>query len=118
LEPGPPDKWRRLAANVEKALGGQLSLEPDALTQTIVEKITPEQEIHSPSADSEEGRWLTVDTENFSTEEAREAGPVHVGHQIWNKLQITEALTEAGLDEKACLLRPRSWFNKNSTVLC
>lgn len=113
LDPGPPEKWKRVSANIEKALGGQLPIEADFLTQAIVGKLKPNQETGAQSVpDGEDERWLTIDTENFSTEEAREAGPVHVGHQIWNKLQITEALTAAGLDERACLLTEAMTINR------
>src|SRR5207244_10967165 len=34
-------------------------------------------------------------------EEAREAGPVHVGHQIWRQLGIDDILRHARLSERA-----------------
>jgi transposase len=47
---------------------------------------------------------LSVDTDQVTVEEAREAGPVHVGHQMWQQLGLNEILTAAGLPERACQL--------------
>jgi transposase len=49
---------------------------------------------------SDEVKWVEVDTDEVKVENAREAGPVHAGHQMWRKLGIGEVLREAGLDER------------------
>jgi transposase len=113
LDPGPPEKWLNLSRNIEKALGGQMLIESDPIAEQIVEKIKTKRDVDGvPAADERDQRWLTVDTEEFSLEEAREAGPVHVGHQMWQKLQITAALMEVGLSERACLLTEVMTINR------
>jgi transposase len=114
LDPGPAEKWVRVAKNIEKALSGQLEVEDNLLTQEIVEKIRSKRNADEQphKLDSENERWQTVDTENFSVDEAREAGPVHVGHQMWEKLRISEVLRAVGLDEKTCLLTEMMTINR------
>ena len=88
-------------------------IEPDPTAEQIVEKIKSKQGVEdTPTADEGDQRWLTVDTEEFSMEEARAAGPVHVGHQMWQKFKMTEALTEAGLSERACLMTEVMTINR------
>lgn len=113
LDPGPPEKWLGVAKNIEKALSGQLLIDPDLVAEQIVEKIKSKQEADVPPvAGDPDPRCLTVDTDEFFMEEAREAGPVHVGHQMWEKLQITEVLLAAGLSERACLLTEMMTINR------
>ena len=47
------------------------------------------------------GSIIEVDSERVEVEEAREAGPVHVGHQIWRQLRIDDILRHAELSERA-----------------
>lgn len=114
LDPGPAEKWVRVAKNIEKALGGQLDIEADPLAEQIVERIKLKENagIQARELEPEGDRWQTVDTENFSVDKAREAGPVHVGHQMWKKLRIAEVLAAAGLDEKTCLLTEIMTINR------
>jgi transposase len=114
LDAGPAEKWVRLAKNIEKALGGQLGIENDVLTPEIVEKIRAKRMVDELPRENggENDRWQTVDTENFSLVEAREAGTVHVGHQMWQKLRISEVLRAAGLEEKSCLLTEMMTINR------
>jgi len=44
--------------------------------------------------------------------EAREAGPIHVGHQIWKKLQLDKILLEAGLYPRTCQLTEVMTLNR------
>ena len=101
LSPGPRQKWAALAGRVEAALRGQVSLEgPDPLIEGIVGRIRSVQgESPQPAGDI-----VAVHTDQVSLEEAREAGPVHVGHQMWNRLGLEEILREAGLSARAQLL--------------
>lgn len=113
LDPGPQEKWAKVAKNIEKALGGQLTIESDSVVEQVVDKIRSRQGSESSGAsEHQDSRWLTIDTEEFSMSEAREAGPVHVGHQMWEKLQISEVLKQAGLNEKACLLTELMTVNR------
>jgi len=113
LDPGPQEKWARVAKNIEKALGGQLNIESDSVAEQVVDKIRSRQGSESSAvSEHQDSRWLTIDTEEFSMSEAREAGPVHVGHQMWEKLQISEVLKQAGLNEKTCLLTELMTVNR------
>ena len=44
---------------------------------------------------------VSVHTDQLRQEEAREVGPVHVGHQMWLRLGIDDTLLEVGLSPKA-----------------
>ena len=113
LDPGPPEKWLGIAQNIEKALGGQLPIEADPIAEQVVGKIRSKQGIDAtPVSADVNAKWLTVDTDEFSMSEAREAGPVHVGHQMWEKLQMADVLTEAGLSKRACLLTELMTINR------
>ena len=102
LSPGPRQKWLGLADRVEAALQGQVGLEdPDALVEGIVERIrSAGPGLCVPRADD----VVAVHTDQVSLEKAREAGPVHVGHQIWRRLGLREILQQIGLSARACLL--------------
>jgi len=102
LSPGPRQKWLGLADRVEAALQGQVALEdPDPLVEGIVERIrSAGSGLSAPRADD----VVAVHTDQVSLEKAREAGPVHVGHQIWQRLGLREILQQIGLSARACLL--------------
>ena len=55
---------------------------------------------------------LAVDTEQVTVEEAREAGSVHVGHQMWQQLGLNEILAGAGLSHRACQLTEVMTLNR------
>jgi len=42
--------------------------------------------------------------DRVTVESAREAGPVHVGHQMWLKLGLNEILEDLGFEERECAL--------------
>ena len=104
LAPAPPEQWRALAHRLQASLEGQASLTPvDADTRALVEKARRGRKRAArgskpePSADSH----VTIDPEQVRVEEAREAGPVHVGHQMWQQLGLSEILSRAGLPDRA-----------------
>jgi transposase len=100
LSPGPRAKWLGLINRVEAALQGQVSLEgPDPLVEGIVKKIRSARV--PPRQDDD---VVAVHTDQVSLEQAREAGPVHVGHQLWWRLGLGEILQEVGLSARARLL--------------
>ena len=118
LEPAPPEHWLNLAHRVQASLAGQLSLTPaDARMETLVEegrrggKLRPA--AASPSSPRE--ALLAVDSEGVSIEAAREAGGVHVGHQMWQQLGLNQILVSAGLSERACRLSEAMTLNR---LLC
>jgi transposase len=45
-------------------------------------------------------------------EEAREAGPVHTGHQMWHQLGLNEILKTVGLSDRACQLSEAMTLNR------
>ncbi len=93
LSPGPKSKWPGLIGQVEAALAGQTSLRAQApLVTEVVNRVrtaTNRQDL------------VSVHTDQLRQEEAREAGPVHVGHQMWLRLGIDDTLLEVGLSPKA-----------------
>jgi hypothetical protein len=118
LEPAPPEHWLNLAHRVQASLAGQLSLTPaDARMETLVEKGRRGGKLRPAAAPSSSPReaLLAVDSEGVSIEAAREAGGVHVGHQMWQQLGLNQILVSAGLSERACRLSEAMTLNR---LLC
>jgi len=118
LEPAPPEHWLNLAHRMQASLAGQLSLTPtDAPRQTLPEKgrrgRKPGLAVAPPSSLAD--ALLAVNPERVSVEAAREAGGVHVGHQIWEQLGLNQILALAGLGERACKLTEAMTLNR---LLC
>jgi transposase len=100
LSPGPRQKWLGLVNRVEAALQGQVPLDgPDPLVEGIVDKIRSAEPRLRRDDDI-----VAVHTDQVSLEKAREAGPVHVGHQLWRRLGLGEILQQSGLTARARLL--------------
>jgi transposase len=100
LSPGPRQKWLGLVDRVESALQGQVPLDgPDPLVEGIVDKIRSAKPRLRQDDDI-----VAVHTDQVSLEKAREAGPVHVGHQMWRRLGLGEILQHSGLSARARLL--------------
>ena len=115
LAPAPPQQWLDLAHRIEASLQGQASLTPaDAATQAVVEKahrgekLSVRESKQKPPADSQ----VTIDPERVRMEEAREAGPLHAGHQMWQQVGLSEILQAAGLPERACRLSEAMTLNR------
>ena len=99
LAPAPIEEWRALAHRLESALRGQLPLDAsDAEFNAVLE--SARRRVFPPAA----GAVVKVDTGRVEVERAREAGPVHVGHQMWKRLGLDEILGRAGLSDSACTL--------------
>jgi transposase len=114
LEPAPPKQWLGLARKMEAALQGQLSLQGEgAETETLVQRVRKgrKRSQRSEGICGQSG-IIVIDTERVETEEHREAGPVHVGHQIWRQLDLGEILGRAGLSERACVLSEVMTLNR------
>lgn len=106
LEPAPREQWRALAHKLEAALQGQDALpgQQEEL-EPLVEKAREGRKGRHPAS-------IVVDPDRVDMEEHREAGPVHVGHQLWRQLGLDEILARAGLSERACLLSEVMTLNR------
>jgi transposase len=110
LSPGPKQKWLGLVKQVEAALAGQRPLgEQEPVVQNILEKIRQAGVGHaSPRADG----VVAVRSQEVSLENAREAGPVHVGHQMWHRLGLEQILRDCGLSAPARWLSEAMVLNR------
>lgn len=98
LAPAPQEEWLALAHKLETSLRGQLSLSASqAEIDAIVAKVRRKNRTHFVDP----GSMIEVDSDRVEVEEARMAGPVHVGHQIWRQLKIDDILRHAGLSDRA-----------------
>jgi hypothetical protein len=103
LGPAPKAQWLKLAHHLQDSLGGQESfLEHSAEEQALVQKATL---AAKDKKEREVGNDIRIDLEKVEVEEARQAGTVHVGHQIWQRLGLDQILAEVGFSHKACLFR-------------
>jgi len=115
LAPAPRAEWLSLAHRLEASLAGQGSLPPtDPRIEALVERV---RQGRRPGAAPEPARreteaGLAVDADRVSVEEAREAGAVHAGHQIWQQLGLNEILRQAGLSARACRLSEAMTLNR------
>lgn len=115
LAPAPPAQWLNLARRLEASLQGQSSLIPaDPQVEALAEKVRQARRSPSepPRPRPAARPTLAVDTERVTVEEAREAGPVHVGHQVWQQLGLSEILSRAGLSDRACQLSEAMTLNR------
>ncbi len=112
LAPAPVEEWLYLARRLESALRGQLPLDAsDAKFEAVLESARQrrgKRRGFRPAA----GAVVKVDTERVEVEEAREAGPVHVGHQMWERLGLDEILSRAGMSDPACTLSEAMTLNR------
>jgi hypothetical protein len=107
LEPAPAEQWRALAHRLDSALQGQQSLSP------VDNEIQPRRAKGLPPAPNlARASAIIVEPDRIQMEEGREAGPVHVGHQIWNQLGMNAILQRAGLSPRACLLSEVMTLNR------
>jgi transposase len=96
LTPGPKDAWLGTARRLHAALAGQSALVPDPTVDVLAARARPRRRVPAPA-----GAAVTIDPEGVTFEEEREAGPVHVGHQMWRLLGLDAILAAAGLRERA-----------------
>jgi transposase len=118
LAPAPREHWLGLAHKVEAALAGQLPLQEGgdaAQLDSIVKKARRGRsgelrQAMVPPPEAE--RIIAVDTERVEIEEAREAGPVHVAHQMWRELGLDRILCGVGLSERSRILTEAMVLNR------
>jgi transposase len=113
LEPRPREQWLALARHVEAALMGQQCIDEqkDAKTKVdaIVDRIKAKRSHHEQGPADD---MLAVDTGGIEVEQAREAGPVHVGHQMWQRLDMDTILKRSGLEIKARVMTQLMVMNR------
>ena len=115
LSPRPREEWLKLARKLEHALAGQGELlagavlprdpEFDGLVAKIGGRRRPPARPSagpiaspaSPVAATPDDGYIAVDPRRVSTEQHREAGPVHAGYQFWNRLGLDDILRDVGL---------------------
>jgi len=115
LEPAPHEDWLSLAHKMESALQGQLSLPGsqapmDPLLARARKGRRSRRELAAVRWPA--GSLVVIDTERVDTEEHREAGTVHVGHQIWRQLDMDTILARAGLSKRARTLSEAMTLNR------
>ena len=113
LDAGPVEDWLGLAHKLESALRGQESLpESSEELQSWVEKARQRRKSAARSDEDRSGSTISVATDNVDVEQAREAGPAHVGHQLWRQLGMNQILESAGLSDRACILTEVMTLNR------
>jgi hypothetical protein len=109
LAPGPREQWLGLAHKLGASLQGQLPLGgPDPQLETLVARVRPRRR----PAGAPPAALVAVAPDRVTFEETREAGPVHVGHQVWRQLGLDAILRAAGLAERACTLTEAMTLNR------
>jgi hypothetical protein len=108
LEPAPAEDWLGLAHKIQSALEGQVSL--SALPAEVERLSRRAGRGKKPTASSASA--LTIEVDRVEIVEARQAGPVHVGHQVWRQLGLDAILGRAGLSLRACTLSEAMTLNR------
>ncbi len=110
LAPAPAEEWLALAHKIEVALTGQQPLVGDAQVDTLVAKVQAARRVGRQPAGTPE--LIAVYPDQVTTEEHREAGPVHAGHQLWQKLDLDAVLARAGLSGRTRVLTEIMTLNR------
>ena len=110
LEPAPREQWLALAHKLEWTLRGQLSLESQPIGTRFQTRRRRQQREARLSVDS--SSIIEIDADRVDTEQAREAGPVHAGHQMWRQLGLEAILSRAGLSKRACVVSEAMTLNR------
>lgn len=121
LSPRPRQEWLKLACKIEDALVGQGDLlDPaDSEIADIVGRVRARRakgrgnhgvkDATLPAPPQGSGvALIKVDPTRVATERHREAGPVHVGHQFWQRLGLDDILRDCKLSaserQLACVM--------------
>ncbi len=111
LAPAPEAQWRGLAHKLSAALGGQTTLVPDPAVEALAERVRPAR--RRPQAEpAEADDAVTIHADQVRVEDSREAGSVHVGHQMWRVLTLDSILAAAGLKARARVLTEIMTLNR------
>ena len=117
LAPAPEEQWLALARRIEAALGGQADLLPDARVSAMADRVRARVDQASAPSRGEPSDLVAVHTDHVRVEDVREAGAVHVGHQMWKRLRMDAILAQAGLGVRACRLTEAMTLNRLITPL-
>jgi transposase len=105
LSPRPRDEWLALAHRLQSALSGQDELFPCPTSSPVLDPLLAKVKSPAtpglPEAPSKDKELLPVRIDDVRCEQSREAGPVHVGYQFWQRLGLDKILQSAGLSEPA-----------------
>src|SRR6516162_8499625 len=71
----------------------------DAEVAAIVHQVRERRENTAPPRPPASAELITVDPTRVTTEQHREAGPIHVGYQFWQRLSLDRILHDCGLPE-------------------
>jgi transposase len=122
MEPGPKEEWLALAERIQLALGGQLTLFPDPRVEHALAQIRERQAKVAPAEWSEPIESLAgetpvpevvqVKTSGVKCQDLREVGPLHVGHQVWQRLQMEAVLKAVGISAPARKLTELMTLNR------
>jgi transposase len=112
LAPAPAEDWLALAHKLQDALSGQATLLPDAEVQPLIVRAQRNPSRSRPRQTVDSGEVVPVLTGQITIEDARTAGAVHVGHQIWHRLGLDAILKKIGLDDKPRLLTEVMTLNR------
>ena len=109
LAPAPKDVWLGLAQKLHASLAGQTTLLPDPTVAALMARVRP---ARRAAAARGPDAVITVDPDQVTVEDVREAGPVHVGHQLWRALTLDAMLAAAGLSPRARVLTEVMTLNR------
>ena len=111
LAPAPAEEWQGLARKLSAALGGQTTLVPDPAVDALAGRVRPawRRARAGPAAGDD---MVAIHADQVRVEDVREAGPVHVGHQLWRALTLDTILAAAGLSARARLLTELMTLNR------
>jgi transposase len=122
LSPRPREEWLKLARKIEDALVGQDDLlgrddteVAEMVARVRAQRTNREHAQAEPSASpprTRAGAPIEVDPSRVTTEQHREAGPVHVGHQFWQRLGLDQILGDCGLSDATCRLACAMTLNR------
>lgn len=110
LAPAPAEEWLALAHKVEAALAGQPPLVRNARVDPLVAKVQAARRRARQTGRTSD--LVAVHTDQVTMEAVREAGPVHVGHQLWQQLDLDAVLAEAGLSPRTRVLTELMTLNR------
>ncbi len=109
LGPRPREEWLDLARKIEDALIGQSDLldtnerEVSRIAARVRTRRQNDERAKDerlpPSSPPRAGALIKVDPSRVSTERHREAGPVHVGYQFWQRLELDRILRDCKLSQ-------------------